>query len=408
MQKTIIIYSLFAIMVAFTACKEETVGQTPVDNTPPGIVTDVQVQNVAGGAIITYQIPEDEDLSFIRAEYIRQGKSCTDHSSIYNNSLKIEGFGTTEPVKVNIYAVDFSMNKSEAVEVTIKPEPPYIDDIYRSLKPTTDFAGVNVKWENDLRLPIGITLLYKEEGAFIEKETYFSDVKEGEYAFRSFADELTEFKIFIKDQWDNCSDTLNFELTPLYEVPIDRRNYKQGKLPFDCTSEIYGAWWALWDNCHDGDMLGNAWVTALDNNPENEHRFPIMTTFDLGSMAQLSRVKMWMRGSLEYGTGAFRKLEFWASPVLDRNKPRDYWASDERGSWKNDWIFLGEYETTKPSGPSGAATEDDKLWAQSGFEFKFPVAPAVRYVRILVNSTWSGSKSLEVGEVAYWGNDQIE
>jgi len=409
MKKTIIIFSLFVIIAAFLGCKEESVGQTPVDGTPPGMISGAQVQNIPGGAIITYQIPDDEDLCFIRAEYMRQGKLCTDHSSVYKNSLTVEGFGTTEPVEVNIYAVDFSMNKSQPVKVTIQPEPPYIHDIFRTIKPIQDFAGVNLQWKNDNKQAISVTLLYKDDDKFIEKETHFSDLEEGEYIFRTFESVPTDFKVFIKDKWENSSDTLDFDLTPLYEVALDRTLYKEMRLPFDNTSVQHGGvWWALWDNCHDGDTFDLGWVTELNNNPENDHRFPIMTTFDLGTTAQLSRTKMWMRGLLEYGTGAFRKVEFWGSETMDTNKPRDYWASDERGSWKNDWIHLGDFETTKPSGPSGAATEDDKIWARNGFEFKFNIAPKVRYVRLLVNSTWSSAKNLELCEIAYWGNDKDE
>ena len=407
MKKTIYYILPLWLLLVFPGCQEEFIGQTPTDSVPPGKITHPVVENTYGGAVITYDIPTDKDVCFVRAEYIRNGKLCTDHSSVYNNSLKVEGFGSTDPVEVLLYTVDFSMNYSEPVKVIIEPKEPYIKEIYRTLEPMNDFAGITLKWKNEIRLPVGVTLLYEEDGEYVEKETYFSDQQDVEHAFRGFDDVLTRFKVFVKDQWENCSDTLSFELTPLYEVPIDRTRYKEMRLPFDCTSVQYGAWWAVWDNCHDGDSFDLGWVTALDNNPENDGRFPIMTTFDLGSSAQLSRVVMWMRGLVEYGTGAFRKVEFWGTDELSLDKPRDYWASDERGGWKNDWIKLGEFETTKPSGPSGAATEDDKLWArENGFEFKFILAPRVRYVRLLVNSTWSGSKSLELCEIAFMGNDK--
>ena len=407
MKKSIIYLLPVFLIIIGLGCDEEFVGQTPTDDILPGKITNPVVENTYGGAIISYDIPTDKDICFVRAEYMRKGKFCTDHSSVYNNSIKVEGFGITDPVEVMLYTVDFSMNRSEPVKVTIQPKEAYIHEVFKSIEPMNDFAGITLKWKNEIKLPVSITLLYKNGDQFVEKETYFSDLKEGNHAFRSFGDVLTQFKVFVKDQWDNCSDTLSFEFTPLYEVPLDRTKYKQVKLPFDCTSVQYGAWWAAWDNCHDGDTYDLGWVTALDNNPENEGHFPIMTTFDIGTSAQLSRVSMWMRGLVEYGTGAFKKVEFWGTNEMATNKPNEYWASDDRGSWKHDWIKLGEFETTKPSGPSGAATEDDKIWArENGFEFKFNVAPKVRYVRLLVNSTWSGSKSLELCEIAYMGNDK--
>lgn len=402
-----IIFILPIILITVIGCQEEFIGQTPTDNIPPGQITNPVIENTYGGAVITYDIPKDNDVCFIRAEYMRNGILCTDHSSVYKNSITVEGFGTTDPVEVYLYTVDFSMNRSEPVIVTIHPKEAYIHEIFKTLEPLNDFAGITLKWKNEIEQPISITLLYKEGDSYIEKETYFSDIKNGEHAFRGFSDVLTHFKVFIKDQWDNCSDTLSFEFTPLYEVNLDRELYTQVKLPFDCTSVQYGAAWAAWDNCHDGDTFDLGWVTALDNNPENDGRFPIMTTFDLGVYAQLSRVTMWMRGLVEYGSGAFKNVEFWGTDEMKTDQPNDYWASDDRGSWKDDWIFLGEFETTKPSGASGVATEEDKLWArENGFEFRFNVAPKVRYVRLLVNSTWSGAKCLELCEIAFMGNDK--
>lgn len=399
-------------LALMAGCKEEFIGQTPTDHIPPSPITNPVVQNTYGGATITYTVPTDKDFSFVRAEYLRKGVLCTDHSSVYNNSITVEGFGTTEPVVVKLYSVDFSMNFSEPVIVTIHPLEPYVNHIYSSMEANNDFQGVSVHWKNERKQPISITLLYKEQDsdeAYVEKDVYFTDEPEGNHAFRGLESVPTDFKVFVKDKWDNASDTLSFSYTPLYEVMLDRTKYAQVKLPFDLVSYYNNSWWAAWDLCHDGDTYDYGWISDLAGNAENDFRFPIMTTFDLGTTAKLSRTHLWMRGQLEYGERAFKKLEFWGTEALAVDKPRDYWASDERGSWRDDWTYLGSFETTKPSGPSGVATEDDKLWARAnGFEFYFASAPKVRYVRMLVNETWSGGTALELCEIAFMGNDKDE
>ena len=69
-------------------------------------ITNPVIENTYGGAVITYDIPKDNDVCFIRAEYMRNGILCTDHSSVYKNSITVEGFGTTDPVEVYLYTVD--------------------------------------------------------------------------------------------------------------------------------------------------------------------------------------------------------------------------------------------------------------------------------------------------------------
>ena len=400
-MKTIII--VFGVVIFLVSCKKDPVGQTPIDATAPGKVSNVEVQNTAGGAVITYKIPSDKDLAYIRAEYLRNGLKATDHSSSYNNSLEVEGFSTTDPVVVRLFSVDFSNNHSEPVEVTIHPLQAYIHTVFNTLEFLRDIGGVNMKWDNVQKKPISVTVLFSTDGVnYAENERYFSEELTGDHKFGGLQDMLTNFKVFVQDKWGNSSDTLFFQLTPFYSAPLNRRIITQVKLPFDCTSQYPHGQWA---NCLDGDTFDSGWITLYDNNPENDFNFPVATTFDLRDTAYLLTTKLWMRGLLEYGIGAFKDVEFWGTMEIPGNKPRDYWAFDERGSWKNDWVFLGKFSTTKASGPTGPVTEQDKIWArENGFEFRFEAAPQVRYVRMLVNSTWSGAKVIELCEIAFSGD----
>ena len=63
-------------------------------------------------------------------------------------------------------------------------------------------------------------------------------------------------------------------------------------------------------------------------------------------------------------------------------------------------------ESLRPSGKAeGGDISDVELeYCKQGEEFEVPLdAPAFRYMKIRVNSTWSNSTSAYVGEITIWG-----
>ena len=83
-------------------------------------------------------------------------------------------------------------------------------------------------------------------------------------------------------------------------------------------------------------------------------------------------------------------------------------ADAETQGWETNpgWIKIMNAESKRPSGlPAGAAvTTEDAAYARAGEEFEFPLAaPAVRYMRFKLLSTWSGSTGLTIGELTFWG-----
>src|SRR3546814_9106537 len=70
-----ILPGLFAILLAFTACKEQE-GMSPVNTNDkqPVKVSNVEVENLPGGAKISYTLPTSENILYIKAIYeIRDG-----------------------------------------------------------------------------------------------------------------------------------------------------------------------------------------------------------------------------------------------------------------------------------------------------------------------------------------------
>jgi ethanolamine utilization protein EutP (predicted NTPase) len=80
-----IIFSIFLITLTFSCSKNE-----DVDSTPPGILSNISVVPTNGGGIISYSLPSDNDISYVRAEYTNsQGEEVFRVSSRYNTSLEI-------------------------------------------------------------------------------------------------------------------------------------------------------------------------------------------------------------------------------------------------------------------------------------------------------------------------------
>ena len=81
--------SLFLITFLFLLGCNENENQ---DSTPPGNLTIESVTPTNGGGILTYSLPNDSDILFVRAEYTNsRGNDVYRVSSSHNNSIEIDG-----------------------------------------------------------------------------------------------------------------------------------------------------------------------------------------------------------------------------------------------------------------------------------------------------------------------------
>ena len=72
------------------------------------------------------------------------------------------------------------------------------------------------------------------------------------------------------------------------------------------------------------------------------------------------------------------------------------------------WIYIGTYESYKPSGlPHGQVSDEDKAFALAGEEYKVDITtPAVRYLRFKINKTWGNANYMQLMEVEFYGQPQ--
>ena len=112
---------------------------------------------------------------------------------------------------------DRSGNESEPVSVSISPMRSPIFDVLESVRMEGTFGGVRLAWKNETKSALAVTLLKKAGSKWEEINTYYSDADEGRQAARGMDAEEAEFAVFIKDRWENVSDTVTATLTPLFE-----------------------------------------------------------------------------------------------------------------------------------------------------------------------------------------------
>ena len=104
------------------------------DSTPPGSLTIENITPTNGGGIISYMLPNDPDILFVRAEYTNSlGVDVYRVSSSHNNSIEIDGLNQNTPIQVRLFVVDENENMSQPVEVEFTPLPSFIYLVQESI-----------------------------------------------------------------------------------------------------------------------------------------------------------------------------------------------------------------------------------------------------------------------------------
>ncbi|WP_298652091.1 DUF5000 domain-containing lipoprotein [uncultured Proteiniphilum sp.] len=387
---------LFILLIAslfFFSCDEDVM--SPINrDTAPLPVSNVQVENFPGAAKITYDIPKDKNLLYVKAVYRIAGNVEREVKSSYlQNFLFIDGFPNSGNYKVELYTVSRGEHFSEPVTVTVNPLTPPFMKVFESLQIDETFGGMRVRFENESEASIVLQVLAADStNNLVEVDAYYTKRKNGSFSVRGFEPIKNIFGIFVRDRWNNYSDTLLVELTPLFEQKLDKSLFKHVALKTD-----YYKHHQHWD------------ITKLWNGNYNHHDdifctspghgLPQWFTFDLGVTATLSRFKLHSRNAGltdgSYNGGDPKMFEIYGS-----NNP------DPDGGWEN-WTLLRSCESIKPSGlPVGQITSEDKQFAEvDGQEFEFPFGiPPVRYIRFKTIKLWGLIDYVYISELTFWGS----
>jgi len=402
--------SLLPLLLILTAvaCKTDTIQPLPDDGTPPGPVKNPQVQNIGGGANITVTLPDAPNLLYVKAVYDLNGTAMEAKTSLYKNKLTVEGYGDTNEHEVSLYAVSRSEKLSDPVKIKIKPLTPPVIVIRNSLNVIETFGGIFVTFQNPDKANVVIKVLLQDS---VSKEwtninSFYTSLDSGRFSTRGLPPVQRKFGIFVKDRWNNTSDTLVIIKTPVYEEQLDKtkwadlrkKNYPipqldpvpNSGLPIVEPVDYSGSYPVknLWDNS----------TTTMFHTKE-KYDLPFWLPIDLGVKAVLSRYKLWQRpGTYAFDHGNPHKWEIWGTNDLTK---------------ANSWVKLVDQTMVKPSGNGQGVplTNDDLAAITDGQEFDFPVGiPAVRYIAWKHIDSWGSidgyTGHLHLMELTIWGQKQ--
>lgn len=392
---------LFSIFCIAGCGQDDRIGLDATDSVAPDVPTNIKVENTNGGAIISYIAPKDDDLLCVMASYMINGIERTTKASPYVNKLQVEGFGKVGEYQITLKSIDKSRNESKPVQVTINPLTPPVESIYKSLNIADSFGGVSLTWENPTKENIILEVFKKEDGEWISLDNIYSSIEAGSAKIRGLAAEPIKLGYRVRDRWDNYSQILEKESTPLYEEELDKSIFKEvDKLPGDC------------------DAIGSLPVRNIwqgNNNTDCFHSSDAVTgigrtiTFDMGQLAKVSRFKMWQRrGGDDVWTYKHNNLKRYVIYGCSELTNEMYQGGEEKegGTYPTfeGWTKIMDVECYKPSGDNGVVTNEDIEYIQNGDEHEIPLdAPDFRYVRIYMLENWSGGIHAQIGEMTFWG-----
>jgi hypothetical protein len=403
------ISAFFYIAMLFAAgsgCRRETLNEPLVTNTnPPGVVTNIKVVNQNGKATISYSLPADKDMLYVRAVYeTSPGVTAQVEASHYTNTMTVDGFGDTLAHTVKLYSVNSSEVASTPVSVTVNPLTPGYILARRSLQVLATFGGFDLTCNNPVLDNLAIVPMVDTTGngtwvQTLGMENTYSQLPVIQSSTRSQPAVTRKYGFTVRDRWLHYSDTLVVSLTPLFEQQLDKSKMSNFVLPNDATILNNGGLTDvpyIWDgNFHPG------WPHCLFT--VESATGPQTVTIDLGSAHILSRMQVNPYeevGNYYYVRGNVKDFEIWGANAPDLSRPEPDILSDPT------WTKLTTCHVIKPSGsPYQTETTDDQNQAYNGWQFNFPTGlGAYRYLRIRSLSNWQGSFFINIAEFTLWGN----
>ena len=424
MNKNYILILIFALLTIFS-CQRNVEESTGIWNSGP--IEGVSVTPINGGATITYNLPNDENLLYVMAEYERNGKMFTEKASVYKNSLTIEGFDTRENVKAKLYKVNKQGQRSESAEIEFTPLESLVSIAKNSLKLQPGFGGIIAAWQNPFTTELGVRFMVKDEdGKWVNEPMYFTAVADERHSFRGFDPKPVDVAISFEDKWGNSSDTVYYSTTPLFETLIAKPyvDYR-ASIPYDNTSNLTNRTTAtLWDNIV--NTAAHGWLTAQGSSG-------LSITFDLKQVVKLSRIVIHgYHVNSPYTQVNIQQFEAWGTDKIDFAKLSNlpYWLDEfsvragailsvnpttelPAVTFKDDWQYLGwhkipRYDLMVP--PDNVAIANISA---NGTEYEMPIdAKPVRYVRIFVREVGNlmpppSNNYFSMGEITFYGDNTV-
>lgn len=383
------VYIYCLLILGLLSCQKDSGHEPLTTGKKPNQVKLVKVENFGGGATIEYSIGDPNTL-YVLAEYaVNAGTKREAKSSKFKNTVTVSGFDKEGKFDILLYAVGEGEERSDPIKVEVNPgTPPYIQS-FNSLKAEAAFGGVYISGLNTEGADLVVEAMVKNPlGKWESLNRNYTSAERISYSIRGLEAQKKDFAFFIRDRWQNHSDTLHATLTPIFESKVDMSKFSETNLPTDAFEAVANGWGLK--------QMFDGQITNASFGSKQNLVFPIHFTIFLKETFQLSRIKLWQRQELAriYNSTNVKRFKVWGS----MNPNPD-------GSFDSSWTLLGEFENIKPSGlPLGETNAADMAQAKAGEDYEFEKATVpVRYIRIQTLGTWANINNIHIAELELYG-----
>jgi hypothetical protein len=375
---------LTILIFAINSCSKQDDG----DTTPPSVLTVDSVTPTNGGGIISYTLPNDDDILYVRAEYTNSnGVDVSRASSSYNNSIEIDGLNQTTALTITLYVVDENYNQSAPIYVELVPLESFIYLVQESIEVNTDLGGFRINWEN-IQSKTVYVFVHINNGSEEEIRILSSNNSSESIAVRGLPSEEITISTRIED-FDENSTTLEEKgtLTPLFEQVIDKSTWT-----LVASQSVNGNAW-------EGASV-NFWDDVIDttnNNSDNSYfmiwrdlnggslNWPLDLVIDLNKNVKVTRFTVWQRA---YWYNGPSDIPYYFQE--ENMKSFTIYASNDAQVWEE----LGQFDIGDPRDSEGNIPQSALDSAANGHEFELDeVSESFRYLKFSVTSNY-GSEAV--------------
>ena len=389
---------LTILIFAINSCSKQDDG----DTTPPSVLTVDSVIPTNGGGIISYTLPNDDDIRYVRAEYTNSnGVDVSRASSSYNNSIEIDGLNQTTALTITLYVVDENYNQSAPIYVELVPLESFIYLVQESIEVNTDLGGFRINWEN-IQAKTVYVFVHINNGSEEEIRILSSNNSSESIAVRGLPSEEITISTRIED-FDENSTTLEEKgtLTPLFEQVIDKSTWT-----LVASQSVNGNAW-------EGASV-NFWDDVIDttnNNSDNSYfmiwrdlnggslNWPLDLVIDLNKNVKVTRFTVWQRA---YWYNGPSDIPYYFQE--ENMKSFTIYASNDAQVWEE----LGQFDIGDPRDSEGNIPQSALDSAANGHEFELDeVSETFRYLKFRVTSNYGSEAYVNGSEITMYGLDDI-
>ena len=398
MKTNKILYILIVPFILLYGCNND----ESQDSNPPGVLTIQNISPTNGGGIISYTLPEDSDILFVRAEYTNSlGVDVYRVSSSHNDSIEIDGLNQNTPVQVRLFVVDQSENMSEPVEIEFTPLPSFIFLVQQSISISPDLGGVKLEWENIAEKTVYVHLHIVNGDSEDVRILSSNNVNESIFVRGLESIEMT-FLTKVEDFDGNITELEEKgTLTPLFEEMIDKSTWTLMSQLSVNGNAWEGQTTAFWDDIVDTAETNsdNSYFIIWRDQNGGTLNWPLDIVINLNKNVLIHRFKVWQRAFWYNGpTG----IPYYYQE--ENMRSFNLYASNNA----IDWILLGEFDIGDPSDENGNIPQDYIDAAANGHDFDLDaVSEPFRYLKFSITSNFGSDTYVHGSEISLWGLDNI-